>query len=87
MGKREGALVLRVAAAMEDAQGIKPCRLCVELKGLTPPAAEAVRKAINAKGPNGLHLIGVEKLYKILQESGLGISRRDLENHRAKGHL
>lgn len=85
MAKRSDQLVKALDELVKQAEGNKPCRLCVELEKLPAPVAAVTRKAIDSS-KDGRYLIGARKLIPILKEAGLDVSYRVLDSHRLKGH-
>lgn len=84
--KAKSDLLNRLNQAVEDAQGKRPCKLCVTLDALDPATAAGVRKAIAARRPDGRHAIGPRPLHKMLNEEGIKVSNYSVERHLKEDH-
>lgn len=87
MSRTKGSeLVHKLNALVEDAQGKKPCKLCVALAALDPQIQNGVKRAIAARRPDGKRAIGPVKLTSILQDSGIDVGSYSVERHLKENH-
>lgn len=84
--KARSELLHKLNAAVENAQGNKPCKLCVALEQLDLETRDGVRRAIAARRPDGKRAIGPVPLTKFLQEGGIEVGSHTVERHLRENH-
>lgn len=72
-------LEAELVAADKAARGVKDCRMCSTLSGMSPGRREIVQRGLDSA-------IGTEKLSEILKKNGLDVPHRHIKAHRSEGH-
>jgi hypothetical protein len=79
-------LIHNLKQAVASAQSNKPCKLCIALESFDPKEAAEIQRAIEATRPDGKRALGPKTLTRILNESGVKISKYMVERHQNEGH-